>query len=719
MNTPHETAKPAPVRASARRARYGVSTAVLIVAAAVVCVLGAWLASKFAVRWDLTATRQYTLSPRTTAVLRASNDPATIIVSADESRLDRGARDRLRDVLTEFERTAPRVRTRWIDTSSAAGPAQFEALLRDVATSKQSELDEQRAAIERAAASASELPAALGRVSDLLKQLATLSATRDDLERQAGLVRTIAARLTPVAEELTGDARFAVAGVSIPAADSARARTSAIDDAARALAAVADFATKLAAASPDGGEVQQAARALAGEASPARDAATRAGDELSRLRASDPLIVARILQAGDAVLITGAGGTLAIDWAALFPQGASADEASASSVLFAGEALLSTAIAGLSDAKPPVAVFVHAELGRLIEPGGVSPAGQRALGAVFDRLRLARVEPMEWAVAIDALRPVTPADRPVVWIVLPAPSRASAEVRGGSSAERVARVQKLGDALRTLVADARNVLVSVDVSDLPAVGEPDPIAAALEPLGVSVRSSHALLRRESTPQGQATMAFQVIVGGASDHPVASAVRGLPIVTPWASAMELRSNGPLTTTPLLLVPASAGAWGESEWTRIRELVARGAVRPLEGMLLADSPTPDAVRDASLPQGAPGWVVAATSETVTAGAAPHRAVIVASPGWIDNSFTRASDTVSGRPALLFPGNLELFDASVQWLAGQDGRIAPGPESRGVPRIGEIEAGTLSALRWLLVAGLPVLVLTVGGLLRVLRG
>jgi hypothetical protein len=473
------------------------------------------------------------------------------------------------------------------------------------------------------------------------------------------------------------------------------------------LSAIADFAEK------------REARPLRDEARAAYELAARAADTLARLRTTDPLAAARIMQAGDAALVTSPRGTLAIDFAAIFPQ--SADPAAAGDVLSAAESLFATALAGLSDDAAPIAVFVHAENGRITDNSGLTPAGRRAFGALFERMRLSNIQPMEWPVATESIRPTPPANRPAVWIVLGAPSRAGVDPRiPSTAADRSARVTKLAAAIRSLIDANQNILVSADASDLPGLGEADPIAAALEPLGIRIDTGFPLLRRESTPRGPATITYQVLRDAEAASPIGSAVRGLSIVLPWATPIELTPAAGVTAAPLLRVPPGERAWGESQWLRLRETVARGGTRPLDALLLADSPEPDAARDRVLPPGSAGWVVAAALErTREGGPRPQRITVVSSPAWLDDAYTQAAENVSGRRALLFPGNLELFESSLRWLAGQDDRIAPGPQTRDVPRIGPIAEGTLTGLRWLIVAGLPVLVLITGAAWRVLRG
>ncbi|MEM1355701.1 MAG: hypothetical protein AAGH88_12555 [Planctomycetota bacterium] len=61
--------------------------------------------------------------------------------------------------------------------------------------------------------------------------------------------------------------------------------------------------------------------------------------------------------------------------------------------------------------------------------------------------------------------------------------------------------------------------------------------------------------------------------------------------------------------------------------------------------------------------------------------------------------------------YPGNTELFVASVFWLANQEQLIASSPRTQDLRRIEPIEPTTLSVYRGVLVAGLPGLVFVIG--------
>ena len=66
---------------------------------------------------------------------------------------------------------------------------------------------------------------------------------------------------------------------------------------------------------------------------------------------------------------------------------------------------------------------------------------------------------------------------------------------------------------------------------------------------------------------------------------------------------------------------------------------------------------------------------------------------------------------RYALLYPGNHELLLSGTSWLAGLDDRIAPGPLSQEVARLGSLSPSIRRLWTWILLLGLPGVVATGG--------
>lgn len=710
-----------------RRIRYGLRTLVLVAAAAVSCLLVAVLGSRYHWRADVTATRQHTLAQRTLALLARAPDATTIAVSADNRRLSREARTRLADLLASFTDARPDLATVWIDTGAAGGPAAFEGFLRELADRDSPRLEAQRQALQAIAEQLPALSGSLGDLAQILKDAADLAPKDVDVERQSALVRIAATRIDGAAKAIPEALAHTIAGVPIPDLDRAReASLVPLDEAARIGAAISAFASRLT-PDPSSGNSGQRLRALRAQADQARDAAASLADALNRIESADLLSIGRLLASSDAVVVTSDAGSVAIDFAALFPA---ADPAAPGAPAFAGEQLLSSALASLVETEdpPPAIVFLHAERGKLFDADGIPTApARRAFGKLFDRLRLGRHILTEWAVALDPAPPSESAlagevNRPIVWVVLGAPSAADIDPRQpGAASDRLERISKLGQAVKRIVDEGRSALVSIEPSDLPSVGDPDPIAKALEPLGITIDTARTIIRSEAGPQGRSTSVHQFMRGTASSHPIAAALDGLPFAALWCSPITIESqvNPAGSVTPIYRINPSSEVWAESQWMLMRQAQARGLFRPLQPALLAEPPALDPVLDRAAPTDPAGWIIAAACERDGDGQRPlQRIVAVASASWFDDALTQWSDTASGRRVALYPGNSEFFDASIQWLAGRDDMIAPGPRDLDVSRIGPIPSPALTALRWFLIAGMPTLVLIAGAAARIIR-
>ncbi len=710
---------------TARRTRYGVRTLILLAAVTVSCVIAPMLAARHPRRFDVTATRDNALSPRTLAVLGTLDGPREVIISADLSRLDRRSRARIGDLLDEFTRAAPRLSSSWIDTSSEEGRRSFGVTLGRFADREHDLIALHTSALTAAAEAAEALPAGLAALSDSLKSLAgsldAFDPRRAQTEQNAAVLRTIASQMAPAAEAARRAATNTLAGVALPDGPGVLERLlPPLQDAARACEALASAIPP-----PDPSKPQPtdaANRSIAELAPRVRDRAASAADTVARLKPLQTLTVARLLQSQDAVLVASPTALTAIQFDAMFPAGGG-DRAGGAGVRFAGEELITAALASLSGESSPIVVFVHADAAPLLSPSGApTPTARRSFARLLDRIALRRIEVAEWPVAARDAPPeraqldVT-RSRPIVWVIFPAPSRAAIDPRDGAAvAARSQRIGKLAAAAQLLVNSGESVLLSVDPSDLPAVGEPDPIAAAMLPLGVRLDSARPLVRLESNPSGAVTWTIHSATASESaDHPIARACAGLTVALPWATPMEAASAAPgASFTPLISIVANESTWGESQWFGFRYANLR---QPLSPLLLADPPQRDPARDAT----AGPWVVAGAVEranSTDAAARPQRALIVASPSWFDDFFSQAADTVDARPVRLFPGNAELFESGIYWLAGLDQLIATSPQAREISRIPAMTARQVTILRWALIAGVPLGVLILGGIARLAR-
>ena len=697
------TAPPAQPGAAARRLRYGVTTLVLLVAATVAAVSAAALGGRFAARFDVTATREHSLSERTASLLATLDEPHRIVVSADFGRVPPRVRQRVLDVLAAFGEGSAFLDVAVIDAGAPGAAEAFGGVVADAAALRPDDLEAHRAGVERAASDAARLADALEAVSRDISAFAERFTSGEDrrLWRESARIVSLLADEARAAGAEAG--AFADSGgAGLPEADrAAEALRPVLDRAANAMASATQEATALMERAEDSG-ARSVLRAIADGGAQAGAIAAGAADRFDRLPTLDALTVARVLRSTQAVLVIGPGGAAAVSFDALFPGG----EATEASVVFAGEGLIGAALASVRLDPAPTVVFIHAERSRLLDDSGAPTPGARPIvGNLLSDLRQRRIRVVEWPVALSPLRPVLPNAERVVWFVMGPP--------GGSGADRVDRVTRLGEAVQGLLSARENVLLTVLPSDLPGVGEADPLVAALPSMGVASDSGRAIVTRRSEPSGARFLVEHLVRRKASDHPLAESVDGLAVRLRLATALDVVEDAPegVRAWPLLRIDDDDQTWAESGWAVLG--TPRAAVAP---------PTPDERRD---DLDGP-WTVAVAAERapdaldVASGEGrAQRLVVVSGALWFADPTTTARAQLEGRVVAAFPGNAELFDNAILYLAGLDELLAPSATARDIPRIAALSDAQLGAIRWSIAAGMPLLVLAIGGALRILRG
>jgi hypothetical protein len=130
-------------------------------------------------------------------------------------------------------------------------------------------------------------------------------------------------------------------------------------------------------------------------------------------------------------------------------------------------------------------------------------------------------------------------------------------------------------------------------------------------------------------------------------------------------------------------------------------------------MPDAPTFEQGRDEKLAS----WPIVAACER-PGSTGPQRLLVVGSNTFFVDA--RAELTrIDGRIVESSPGNFELLEAGVYWLAGQDDLIAQSPGARAVALVKPINEAQLRLVRLLVMLGVPVAVLGFGLAWRWARG
>ncbi len=742
MATSPPPAERAAASAAVRRTRYASTTILLVTATTAIALFIAVLGTRFNARFDLTATRAHSLSPRTLSTLERLDTPVEIVVAADRTATDPESEQRGLDLLEAFERASDNIAITIIPTGLSSGARTldaFDGVTQRVANQQADQVakhdDALRAYLGDLRAIADQLEALhdpIDTVAQLLPEADNRAEQRSTLASIQQLFALYASQLREGASAAEAEAWLEVAGLRLPQADVA---AQAAEGEARPLAQSRQTLVGLQrqVIDPLTGrtpEVADAARALARPTQHALDLIAIAQDRLKRLKPLEPVVVARLFESTEVVLVVSQTGVSAVAVESLFPRspvpGQPAPDQRAKA-----EELIATAIGALSDDRRPIAAFVHGNPRRMFEGiGRPTPTAADTIGAIVEKLTLRRIDCMEWATTLDENPPDFSAldpqrKRPIVWIIMPAPSDPQSARGLSDSAFGLAR---LTDAVELLRSAGESMLFSIEPSRLGMLGEDDPVVESLAPLGITIDSARPILQRIPNPSVPAISAYQFIRNAEPDTPLTPAVSGL--ATSLFLPMPIRAIEPppdaVRYTPLLRTTTAAApnSWAEAQWGALR-----GASRaaPFQPMALADPPTPDASRDD--PDGP--WTIAALVERERSQvsrpdaafspptSAPQRAVVVASPEWFDNATLFAGGAIDGRYVTAFPGNAELFENAVYWLAGRDELIGASPRARDIARVEPLTPAQVNAIRWGLIAILPLLVLATGGALRLIRG
>ncbi len=721
------------------------------------------LSEKYGTRFDLTATREHQISEQSKAAVAKLERSVTIAVAADLTGLSKVTTQRLNDVLDALTAASPRISSKLMDTSSPAGQQAYEQLIRQMATEDKQVIEEHLAALKIAAEESTDIAerllAAGVEVTKLRDVLVAAMPPGGGIDRVKSAWDATSAEARLFADGLTQAVTRArdILGkpldpLPVPAADdAARVLREALTKVSSELPRINDTVDQVSLSAAVNAEAKTLARELGTRFASYRDRTARLAAGLERLGTLRVLRVASAIGrtrgciligaplSGDPKAVTvGGSGELptsltAVDVDELLGPVASPGDAQADAQVdrrFRMEELL---VAGLDAFIPrprPLVVFVHADRGQLAP--NFAPVRKLA-----DRLALLGIDVGEWRVAVDASLPtpiaqILASGRPVVFATV---SPAALPGDQASMLDQATRVSKLSAAVEALLRDGRSLLVSLVPSVLPAGGADDPLVKPLEALGIKADTGRVIMERVKTSAGSGVLTDAVLTepmppgipastASANSAPrIGQAVSGLRTRLIWPVALLLPGAEGVTLQPVLTLATTPDRWAEAEWLRLRQHRGDPSSAP--------AVEPGGPKDLLAPaDGSAAWILAAAAErplrdapSGTAGTPtprlPQRVLVVGSQGWFADAVTDAASVVDGRAAFEYPGNTELFVASVRWLCNQEDLIRRSAQAQSVPTIAGVTEGQLSALRLLVIAVMPLAVLLLGAAWKLIRG
>lgn len=698
---------------SPRRFWAGLLAVVALACATSSLIMANILGERYSARFDVTATGEHRLSPRTTALLGSLTHDYRLVVAADLSRLDARARERVVDVMDQLRRGSSRVLNDVIDTSRADGPRALDALVQQLADAQHATLQSQVDTINAAAGAMKTLASFMDKeLAPELERLYTATPADKEIFRAFFQQRAAAARLasqdlTHAVESLAEPLSARIGEVPVPATDKAAQKVRdackpILDQLAELIRQLRLITTNDAAPTP----TRDAIGSLPDRVQAARDSASAGVDPARLMPRLDLQRVGEALRSGSCVLVIAPGVAIrAVDFKALFPDDPGAT--GRADTRRHAEELFISALGSIENPVRPIVVVAHAEPKRFFNDVA-------AFTMLTDRLARRGIDLLEWAPVIEpepvGLGALDPAGaRPVVYASF-APD-AAAPAAGPGQLPGPERAAKLGAILASLADAGKPLLISMNPSVIATYGQPDPTVAVLDRFGLSADTGKPLLKEQVTAQGRFVETDQTVVPAEGAHPILRAVHGLPALIPWPIALHraAKDAAGAVITPLATIDDDKDIWGESQWLRLWQTprAQRGSI--------PDLPVFDATRDVR----AGPWMVAAAAQIAGPRGTPQRLVVVGSNSWFVDQVTQRQAEIDGRIIDANPGNMELFESAVLWLAGQDDLIAQSPEAASIALITPIAPERLSIIRWAIVAGLPVLVLVIGALYRVIRG
>ncbi len=693
-----------PTRRRHHLRRFGqwVNLLAFLVGIVVICAAWAFIAHqpRYRTAVDATKTRAYSLSPQSESLLRVLPGEWTISIVLNENDVDRAVLRQIEEVLARYEQANPRITVERIDPGSPHSIVQYEALIQRLRDLFADEVEQYERALTRAREAYTGFIPYAENESEMLRgfadEIGSESGFGEELMRWSGGLALHAQSGPEILARVDG-ALATDEGRPIPDYEAARD--------------VLYAATAAASSDLEGlGQLYLARAAGPGLGVPLRDhlqtmSATHRGLAVSlqaaadSLRAMPPLDLTKVsseLAVGEAAVIAGNGRAAVIPAWQLIPKSnlrATNEGGIAFDQRFRGEQLLSSTIRSLIVEHMPLVVFVHSSAESLLQ----ETRERKDLFGAATILDASRYEVREWR--LEELEPPLGAtSQRIVWVIVPPGPGQSGESPGPSEEEQVLieRAQRLIDA-------GESILISYYPSVMHNLRQPDPWQGLLSGFGVKPDTSRVAFHSQITSEGErVVLPLADVLDIEEDHAIARAVDGQLLRLPWPVPMQINEDGDAQRWVIASLEAGPNRWLEESWIN--------AIASPQGMAELEDRSLDV--DASL-------VVAAERRHPLDGTGAQRVIAVGSGTWMHSALADMVQQLGGeRVALPFPGNHELLQASVAWLAGMNDLIAQSPTAQQVSRFDGLTDTSRWIGQWIALAGLPGAALILGIVVWIVR-
>jgi gliding motility-associated transport system permease protein len=703
------------------------TVSIFVLATGTAAILAGYISTTYKARIDVTSTGAHNLSPRATQIVDRLSDPTEIILAIGMNRADQRSVDLVSDVLDAYDRSSQQLAVRTIDLDSPSGIDQTKALLSRLAERDAEKIESNLVALTTSAdiltevsESLTQIVSGLERVSASIQPTSQLNINNKAVfDQRANIIRVYARDMLKQGEQVQSQLRaqqeastsnneiFPFDTYADPIEISLAQLMNQLDDLGVQIATFAD-AKEL--------DIQprNVAKPMINQIEELRDRAAVAHDRLSRLEQIDALRVGRALETGEALLIIGAPdqGVAAVDLDVLLPSSVALERAGISAAGVIGpraQELIASAIAQLVAPTQPILVFVHG--GRPNELLGSS----QLFTKLADKLDQRGIDTLEWAAVEEPSPPdlylVDPLGiRPIVFALISVDSSSGSSESGLTGADRAT---EMGKVLERLIDEGQSVMISLSPSIFPMSGRRDPIAIAIEDFGLIPDSGKVIMRDAIAPLGRIAEPITQVIPDDGEHPITGALSGLKTVLPWAINIKIEDTPGIDANPIITTLGDEETWAESNWLTLWR------TDPASRKLRRDQPVFNENEDTRADSVNNSWTFAASAQRELAGI-QQRIMVIGSNGWASDAITSDGEqVVDGRIINRWPGNLTLLDSSIAWLAGLDDLIGQSTQARPIATIENLSVQQRSMIRWILLAGMPGLILVMGMAWRLIFG
>lgn len=687
---PSQSTAPRYETQNARRVKYGLNTAVAVIAAVALVVLMNWIAYRQFVRFDLTATRQYSLSEQTRQLLKNLPKPHTIVTLLPPGTS--AAIEQARDLTDEYARYGKgNLTVEHLEIGRSI--TQTESFYKSITDRYDAQLKPVAAAVETGQKTLKSLREQSKQQTTLLASLIQSGTMEEgELKQTVGAVVQALKRLDSQTEQVQDTLDKSLRS-PLPDYGAAKETLGSL---------VREIDEKIYAIALN--RFEKAAQS-ASTSNQARETLLQVTDSLKLTRrelgsAKEAISSATVSEDYDklrgqldrasagAVVILGSSKIQVLPLEQMFRE-ATAEQQQAGNqraeLQFLGEELISGALLAMNLENPPLVVFVSTGRRPALGPQG-------EYGAVAQRLRNMNLTVEEWNPMgrpgpMGQPMPGGPPPQPkpgqkAVWVLLPGEPANPMMGMMNSTGPAVEKIQE-----RLAAGDA--ALVMPVWSPMGALGGPaDPLIALLEPYRITPQLDRVVLREDTGPRGVVRANNQMSVNRWPDSFAVSKTLGnMSAIFLQTSPMTLgESKGDDVKVWPLVEITGKNLWAE------------------RNLGMNQNPKRDPTTAAEK------FIIGAAAEKKGGG----RIIAVSDPAWATDQLISYGLLGQGTAELTgaaFPGNAELFVNSIYWLSGMEQYLAAGARSQDIRRIEPIDPYRLYATKWGLPTGMVLAIFGTG--------